>query len=90
MDRPLKTLRPLSDLKIGEQAFIVQLNYEVEDILAKRLFELGFVPGALVEMMHRSPFHKGPMSFDIRSTQIALRYEEAQRVLCKLKSEESL
>ncbi|MFD2742002.1 MULTISPECIES: FeoA family protein [Sphingobacterium] len=68
----------LGSLITGEKAKISQLDTES---LPAKFYELGFVPGALVEVKHKAPFH-GPICINIiaNNTLIALRKSEALRI----------
>jgi Fe2+ transport system protein FeoA len=45
----------------------------------RRLFDLGFTPGALVECAFHSAFGE-PTAYRVRGTLIALRLEQARRI----------
>jgi ferrous iron transport protein A len=53
------------------------------DPLARRLLELGFIPGTPLKVLHAAPIFGDPVSYLVRGTHIALRKEEAKRVLVK-------
>jgi ferrous iron transport protein A len=48
--------------------------------LERRLLELGFVEGALVEVLHEGPFWRDPIAVRLNDTTIALRRREAMAV----------
>ncbi|MBL7715146.1 MAG: ferrous iron transport protein A [Bdellovibrionales bacterium] len=48
--------------------------------VSQRLFELGFLPGAVVDVVHEAPFSKDPMAIRVRGTLIALRRSEAELI----------
>lgn len=50
------------------------------DPIARRLRDLGFVPGEVVRVAARAPFGGDPMLIQIGSTRFALRRQEAARV----------
>lgn len=68
----------LGSLISGERAIISPLNAES---LPAKFCELGFVPGALIEIKHKAPF-QGPICINIiaNNTLIALRKSEALRI----------
>ena len=68
----------LSDLSPGRKALIARLDLPEAD--ARRLMELGFLPGSSVELSRRSPFGD-PSVFRIDDAEIALRRETASRIL---------
>lgn len=47
--------------------------------LARRLAELGFIPGTVVEVLRRAPL-ADPIEFQIRGYLVSLRREEAGRI----------
>lgn len=50
-----------------------------DDALSRRLVDLGFVPGATVELEHKSLF-SWPRAFRLHGYRLALRRDEANRV----------
>lgn len=55
----------------------VRLNrIEVQGVLRRRLLDLGFVPGNVIEVLQRSPLGD-PIAFRVNNTTIALRMEES-------------
>ena len=71
----------LSELKKGETGEIVSV--QVSDDIKKRLLDLGFVPGTMVECLGKSPFGE-PTAYWIRGTVIALRKEEGEGIRIKM------
>ncbi len=69
----------LNKLKRGVKAKII--SFENNNFPAK-FFELGFIPGALIEVKHKAPFD-GPICVNIiqNNTLIALRVTEASTIL---------
>jgi len=51
-----------------------------EGLVRRRLLDLGFVPGTVVEAVGRSPFGD-PTAYAVRGTVIALRRRDAAHVL---------
>lgn len=49
--------------------------------LERRLIELGFVEGALVEILHQGLFGRDPIAVRLQSATIALRRREAAAIL---------
>ncbi len=70
--------RSLKDLKRGEQAVIERLD--LPERTARRLMELGFVPGAHVTAAHSAP-GGGPTVYRVDGSEIALRKETAGKIL---------
>ena len=73
----------LADLNPGFQAKIqsVVSDGNENDLFASRLLELGFIPGSTVACLHKAPLTSNPKSFLIRGMHVALRNEEASKVL---------
>jgi ferrous iron transport protein A len=67
----------LLDGKIG--SFIRITSMDIDGVMRRRLLDLGFVPGAIVEVIRRSPLGD-PMAFRVSQTTIALRKEESMRI----------
>jgi len=47
--------------------------------IASRLMEMGFVPGAVVEVLRRAPFG-GPVQYRVRGVSVSMRAAEASCV----------
>lgn len=74
----------LASLKMGERAIVVSITGDTSvDTIARRLLELGFIPGTPVDAMHKAPVWGDPISFLVRGTHVALRREEAKKVIVK-------
>ncbi|WNS82414.1 FeoA domain-containing protein [Domibacillus sp. DTU_2020_1001157_1_SI_ALB_TIR_016] len=56
--------------------FLIQ-KVEIKGNLKRRLLDLGFVPGSVVEVLKASPLGD-PISYRVAGTVIALRKEESQ------------
>lgn len=70
----------LADLLPGEAAVLEAIELPEPD--ARRLMELGFLPGSLVTAARRSPFGD-PRLFQVDGSQIAIRRETAQHLLLR-------
>lgn len=55
----------------------------LEGVMRRRLLDLGFVPGAEVEVVRKSPLGD-PIAFRVSQTTIALRKEESSKILGEL------
>lgn len=51
-----------------------------DEVICRRLMELGFIQGAVVEVMHRAPLFGDPIAVMVRGMLVALRHYEAERV----------
>ena len=71
----------LYDAQKGDRFLITSL--EMVGVMRRRLLDLGFVPGAIVEVAMKSPLGD-PVAYRVSQTSIALRKEEAQRIYGEL------
>ncbi|KFZ40231.1 MULTISPECIES: FeoA family protein [Thermoactinomyces] len=67
----------LFDTKPGDRFRIREIR--VEGVLRRRLLDLGFIPGALVEVLYQSPLGD-PVAYRVSQSTIALRKEESQKI----------
>ena len=81
--------KTLADLRPGQRARITGIAGDVQGLLRRRFLDLGFTRGAVVEVVLESAFGRGdPVAYRIRSTVIALRREQAERILIEPVQEE--
>lgn len=71
-------LRSLADLPIGFSARIVAVSGTGH--IARRLMEMGFVPGAPVSVIRQAPFGD-PLEVRVRSCHLAVRRAEARTIV---------
>lgn len=71
--------RSMSELKAGETSVIVRIVPDNDPAAARRLFDLGFVPGASVECVRRAPLGD-PTVFRVADFEIALRRAQSDAV----------
>lgn len=69
--------RPLDGLEPGEAGVIVRVDGE--PAIARRLMELGLVPGTTVEVVRRAPLGD-PLELRIRQIHLSIRLSEAAHV----------
>jgi ferrous iron transport protein A len=70
--------RTLSGLQAGQSAVVDRID--ADDVLARRLLEIGFYPGAVVELVASMwPAHD-PVAVRVGGATFALRRQEAERV----------
>jgi ferrous iron transport protein A len=64
----------LSELRPGNSGIITGICSATT--IGRRLMELGFVPGAIVEVLRRAPF-SGPIQYRIQGVSLSMREAEA-------------
>ena len=70
----------LSQLENGNKAKVLGISSECRGASRRRLLDLGFIPGTIIESEFASPM-KDPKAYLIRNTLIALRNDQADLVL---------
>jgi len=63
--------------KMGDLIRITHLD--IGGVMRRRLLDLGFIPGAIVEVLRKSPLGD-PIAFRVSQTSIALRKEESMKI----------
>ncbi|MDI9482826.1 MAG: FeoA family protein [Bacillota bacterium] len=76
-----ENLIALKNLPIGRTAIIKYLSSN--GAIRRRMLDLGLISGTVVEAMHKSP-SGDPTAYNIRGAVIALRSEEAGKILVEL------
>jgi ferrous iron transport protein A len=74
----LHTSPTLADLRRGERAYVVGYG-DIEPAVARRLFDLGLVPGIQITMVRRAPLGD-PVIYRVGDYEIALRRSQARCV----------
>ncbi|MGQ9778959.1 MAG: FeoA family protein [Bacillota bacterium] len=77
----MREVQILAELPLGRRGVITAL--EVQGPARRRLLELGFIPGTIIEAVRRSPAGD-PTAFGLRGTVVALRREEARKIFIHL------
>ena len=67
----------LANLEVGAKAFVT--NVLGETLVAKRLMEMGVVPGVSVRVVKSAPFGD-PIEIRVRGYSLALRKSEAEKI----------
>lgn len=70
----------LADLEIGDIAVIESVR--LENPLLKRVYDLGFLPDVSVKCVQKAPAGS-PIAFAIKSSVVALRKNDANRIICR-------
>ena len=64
----------------GEKGNLIKItSLNLDGVMRRRLLDLGFVAGALVEVVRKSPLGD-PIAFRVSQTTIALRKEESSQI----------
>ena len=71
----------LTHLRRGETGVLDRLDLPEAD--ARRLMELGFLPGHTVTPSHSAPFGGDPRVFRVDGSEIALRSETARHLILR-------
>ncbi|WP_079162270.1 FeoA family protein [Streptomyces nodosus] len=66
----------LADLRPGMSGQVTDIDESVEPSTARRLFDLGFAPGAEVTVLRKAPLGD-PVVFQVVEYEVALRKEQA-------------
>lgn len=82
MDRLIK---PLNQMSIGGIGRVNKI--ESTGKLRRRMLDLGIVKGTRIEVLHSSPAGD-PMAYSIRGAVIALRAEDAEKIMIDINNEQ--
>lgn len=69
----------LADLRPGQRAAVIGYGGEVAPDAARRLFDLGLVPGIEVTMVRRAPL-RDPVIYRVGDYEIALRGAQSRSI----------
>lgn len=78
--RASHTARNLTELERGEEGILERLDLPEDD--ARRLMELGFLPGHAVTPAHSAP-GGDPRVFRVDGSEVALRRETARKLILR-------
>lgn len=67
----------LKQAQPGDHFKITHLT--IEGTMRRRLLDLGFIPGAIIEVLQKSPLGD-PVAYYVSNTTIALREEESSQI----------
>jgi ferrous iron transport protein A len=73
-------IQPLSQFPTGHVVMLERI--ELRGTLKRRLLDLGFIPGAIIKVLQKSPLGD-PVAYQVSSTTIALRKEESSLIFCR-------
>lgn len=75
----------LQDLRPGKTAKVIGLDETCQGFERFRLLDLGVVPGTEIELALDNPLHD-PLAYFIRGAVIALRKEQASKILVNIEN----
>ncbi len=79
---PARPPLTLDRVPLRQKVRVVGLSPRLRGLLRRRLLDLGFTPGAVVEPVMESTFGRGdPRAYRVRGTLVALRREQAEHIL---------
>lgn len=67
----------LSDAPIFKPLRVTDVDIAGHDAIARRLLELGFITGSIIEVRHEGPILNDPIAVLVRGMVVALRRYEA-------------
>lgn len=70
----------MSTFTTGETVQLERI--EIEGALKRRLLDLGFIPGAIIKVLQKSPLGD-PVAYQVSHTTIGLRKEESSKIYVK-------
>ncbi|MCG6568497.1 FeoA family protein [Tessaracoccus sp. Y36] len=73
-----KSTCTLDSIPLGEVRTVV--GFDDDDVVVRRLFDLGFTPGESVVRLRQAPLG-GPLMFRVGGVEIVLRRAQASRIL---------
>ncbi len=73
--------KTLDKLDLGEKAVIINLLNKGN--IRRRLLDVGFTPGTIIECVLISPF-KNPIAYLVRNATIALRKEDSEKIIIEV------
>ncbi|TDQ45769.1 FeoA family protein [Permianibacter aggregans] len=78
-------MQTLNQLKQGMRANVLSIRANTsfgvnDDLVTQRLMELGFVPGATLQVLGFGFLGRDPMAVKLGNTKFALRQQEASKI----------
>lgn len=74
----MKNIVTLDNIDVGGVCIVYDILFEGNK--RSRIFDLGIIPNTRIEVLYKSPF-KNPTAYYIRGTTLALRNEDAKKIL---------
>jgi ferrous iron transport protein A len=83
-------VRPLASLVKGDRGIVSSVGDAAGSMIARRLLEIGFIPGERVEVIAEIQPGGDPIAVRIGASMFALRRREAQAVLVRRERPEAV
>lgn len=77
----------LSGAPLFKPLRVTGIDTSANSAVARRLMELGFIPGSLIEVRHEGPILNDPIAVLVRGMVVALRRYEADLVTIEITKE---
>ncbi|WP_433305358.1 FeoA family protein [Actinoplanes sp. CA-030573] len=82
-DEPGSGVVPMCDLAPAGRASVVEVSGGALPSTARRLTDLGFTPGTVIEVVRRAPL-RDPVIYRVRDYEVCLRRAQAECVLVRV------
>lgn len=76
---PGRDARSLAEVPPGSRALVVAVSGPASPTTTRRLEDLGFAPGSVVEVVRRAPL-RDPVVYRVRGSEICLRRTQARLI----------
>lgn len=80
----MSTIIPLRSLRVGQKAKVAAVNAPGE--MGRRIRDMGLVPGAEVEVLHRAPL-KDPVALRLKGFTLSLRNNESDYISVEMEGD---
>jgi ferrous iron transport protein A len=81
-----ESIETLAQLPIGARAVVTNISGAANQIVARRLMEMGVVPGVAVRVVKTAPFGC-PLEIRVRGYNLAIRRSEAESIEVRMTSD---
>lgn len=78
-------IKPLNQISVGGMGRVDKIQSTGK--LRRRMLDLGIVKGTIIEVLHSSP-SGDPMAYSIRGAVIALRSEDAEKIMMDINNKQ--
>jgi ferrous iron transport protein A len=88
-DKAPASHQTLAELRLGQRCILDRLDLPGDEDMARRLMELGFLPGNEIVLSRKAP-GGGPRVYRVDGSEVALRQETAARLYVRRDPESDL